>query len=754
MTGLTPPAVPAEPRKLGRYQLVELLGQGGMGEVWIAKLYGERGFEKPCLVKTVLPQLAKDRTFVQRFEHEAKVLTLLQHSNIAQVYDMGEAEGRLYMALEYITGVEVGQLEDSAKAQGMLLPVPVALFIGWQAAEGLGYAHRKTSLDGKPLDVVHRDVTPQNVMVSFEGEVKLIDFGIARSTQRDLSTQTSTVMGKLGYMSPEQALALEIDSRTDQYALAVLVWELLSGEPYIGEGPTAEVMQTMAYPTRRTLVGKRSDVDGPLDEALQKALSPRAADRYPTTDDFARALLQQLTRLGGPPSKAQVGQFVQQHCKAQLATSQRLLSKVSTFTAPTVPAINAVPPAASPAPDLQRTILALPDLDAPAGPPAMSPPVPVKQLQGATSPINTLQQFAPPSAPTRPERSKPVEPEEKKSIIEEWAMIEPEKRSVVTEPKRPEPKQPEPKRPETTQPVERDTQRITKPEPRRPAQPAVSGPLPTAAVQKSKGPLIVVGLGALALLAGGGYLFWQSQQPKTNETPASKPAELAETKPALEQDAGATAGVTAQPEHPAGKLDDAKDDPSLLMEVKKTAELYSEGGDTFVKVGNGAGLKPGQSVAVLGPSRQKDIYPLLGQAVVKQVFSKLTLLALDGAATSAPGPKWIALTPVKPWSAVAAANGEPAKTETPAARTLAGTAFLLSSNPKGPSVKVSNDGAGGWSKCVVTVPGQLSCALGSLAPRFTRELLLSQCKPDRAAPKLNNQVQVRCAEGTARFNAE
>src|SRR5687768_13887224 len=129
--------------KLGRYELVHLLGQGGMGEVYLAKLSGAAGFEKPCIVKTILPSLLNDREFLDRFRHEAQVLVHLVHSSIAQVYDMGEAEGTYYMALEYVAGVDLSYLQEQARNEGQPLPVPVALYLGQRIAEGLGYAHRK-----------------------------------------------------------------------------------------------------------------------------------------------------------------------------------------------------------------------------------------------------------------------------------------------------------------------------------------------------------------------------------------------------------------------------------------------------------------------------------------------------------------------------------------------------------------------------------------------------------------------------------
>ncbi len=316
-------------RTLGRYELVELLAQGGMGEVWLARVSGE-AFEKACIVKTVLPALVKDRQFVERFLHEGKLLVHLSHSNIVHVYEMRQEDGVLYMAMEYVSGVDVWRLMAQLEQSQELAPIPVALFIAWQAAEGLAYAHHLEAPDGSSLAIVHRDVSPQNVMVTYGGEVKVIDFGIARSAARSHSTQAATVLGKLGYMSPEQANAGEVDARADQFSLAVVLWELLTGKRYVGAATTNEMMVAMTRPPLQPLPPLRIEVDAALDAVVQKALSPVPADRYPTIDDFGRALVGELTRLGGPPSKRQVGEWVKLKCSEAWEANQRLLSRLST----------------------------------------------------------------------------------------------------------------------------------------------------------------------------------------------------------------------------------------------------------------------------------------------------------------------------------------------------------------------------------------------------------------------------------------
>ncbi|WP_216622708.1 serine/threonine-protein kinase [Corallococcus exercitus] len=316
------------PRFFGRYELVHLLGQGGMGEVYLAKLSGAAGFEKPCIVKTILPALVKDRQFLDRFHHEAKVLVHLVHSSIAQVYDMGEADGTYYMALEYVAGVDLGYLLEQARVQGRAVPTPVALYVGQRMAEGLGYAHRKTGTDGEPLGIVHRDVSPHNVMVSYEGEVKVIDFGLAKSTARSKYTLPSTVMGKLGYMSPEQVRAEPLDHRSDIYSCAVVVWEMLAGRGLVPHGTVGEMMAAMSHPVVPPLTDFRPDVEPSLEAVLRRALAPTPADRYARADDFARALNAELLRSGTPMGAEEVGEFVRALCPEAFAEQRKLTSGV------------------------------------------------------------------------------------------------------------------------------------------------------------------------------------------------------------------------------------------------------------------------------------------------------------------------------------------------------------------------------------------------------------------------------------------
>ena len=336
------------PGRLGRYELVHLLGQGGMGEVYLAKISGAAGFEKPCIVKTILPALLKDRQFLDRFHHEAKVLVHLVHSSIAQVYDMGEAHGTYYMALEYVAGVDVAYLAEQAREKQQAIPPAVALYLGQRMAEGLGYAHRKAGPDGSPLGIVHRDVSPHNVMVSYEGEVKVIDFGLAKSAARSKYTLPATVMGKLGYMSPEQARAEPLDHRSDIYSAGVVVWELLAGRSLVPHGTVGEMMAAMANPTVPALHELRPDVDAALDAVVRRALSPTPQERYTRADDFARALNEQLLRASNSLGAEEVGNFVKALCPEAFSAQRKLISGISGLrrepSGPIDTAVAALPP--------------------------------------------------------------------------------------------------------------------------------------------------------------------------------------------------------------------------------------------------------------------------------------------------------------------------------------------------------------------------------------------------------------------------
>jgi len=224
------------PRVFGDYHLLALLGQGGMGEIYLAKRMGfSRDIQRYCVVKTLREDKVRDPTFLKRFEDEARVVVTLNHRNICHVFDVGRVNDEHYLAMELIEGVSLQSLQRSMSRQGVKPAPALACYIVDEVLEALGYAHRhKDPRTRAPLEIVHRDVSPQNVMVTFEGEVKLIDFGLVESTLKQEHTAADMVVGKLLYMAPEQAQDEPVDARTDVFSAGVMLYELLLGERYYG----------------------------------------------------------------------------------------------------------------------------------------------------------------------------------------------------------------------------------------------------------------------------------------------------------------------------------------------------------------------------------------------------------------------------------------------------------------------------------------------------------------------------------------
>lgn len=212
---------------LGRYQIIRRLALGGMAELYLARQLGDAGYEKVVALKRVLPHLAEDPKFVEMFLNEARLAAGLNHSAIAQVMDFGTDAGEHYMTLEYVHGRSVFQLLREA---GRSLPRAVALTVANEVAGALHYAHERCGSDGRPLGLVHRDVSPSNVLVSYDGDVKLVDFGIAKATAHSHATQTAAIKGKIAYMAPEQLRGESLDRRTDVFALCVVLYEMLLGK--------------------------------------------------------------------------------------------------------------------------------------------------------------------------------------------------------------------------------------------------------------------------------------------------------------------------------------------------------------------------------------------------------------------------------------------------------------------------------------------------------------------------------------------
>jgi serine/threonine protein kinase/tetratricopeptide (TPR) repeat protein len=290
----------------GRYRLLERLGQGGMAEVFKAKSYGVEGFEKVLVIKRILPELARSQDFVEMFIHEAKLAVRLSHANIVQVFDLGKApwgepsggapSEAYYIAMEFVHGLDLASVLARSRRQQLALPIQLGVYVASEVAKGLDHAHRRRDEQMRPLGIVHRDVSPQNVLLSFEGEVKVTDFGIAKArgaleNEAVEDTRARKLQGKFGYMSPEQARGESVDARSDLFSLGTMLYECVAGVNPFSAPTTFETLrrvQACEYPPVELL---RPDAPPELVAILKTAMARSPQDRYPDAGKMYEALL-------------------------------------------------------------------------------------------------------------------------------------------------------------------------------------------------------------------------------------------------------------------------------------------------------------------------------------------------------------------------------------------------------------------------------------------------------------------------------
>ena len=278
----------AKGARLGRYEILNWLAAGGMAELYLARARAGEGFEKLVAIKLVLPHLARDPHFIGMFVDEAKLAATLDHPNLVQVIDAGWAGEDYFFAMEYLHGQSLDAVlraQRTRQSQGRL-PLPCALHVISGVAAGLHYAHERVGPDGRPLELVHRDVSPSNVFVTYDGNVKMVDFGVAKARAQNTRTRVGTLKGKRGYMSPEQCRGGAVDRRSDVFGIGVLLYELTTGRrPFSGDSDYAVMSDIVFgnYPRPTTVV---EDFPAELEAILGKALAVDPDQRYPTAQDL------------------------------------------------------------------------------------------------------------------------------------------------------------------------------------------------------------------------------------------------------------------------------------------------------------------------------------------------------------------------------------------------------------------------------------------------------------------------------------
>ena len=274
----------------GRYSLEEKIATGGMAEIFRAKLLGVEGFEKQVVIKRILPFWSERREFISMLVDEAKVLVHLNHPNIVQVYELGRVGPIYFIAMEYVEGRDLRQLVQALQAMGQALPQEIALSILSESLRGLHYAHERTLFDRGNLHIVHRDISPQNILLSVEGEVKVSDFGIAKAVIQTHETQTGVLKGKYAYMSPEQALGRGLDRRSDLFSMGIVLYEILMGRRLFAGGSDLETLERVRKAEIPWAETEAKNLLPGLREILEKALAREKEARFQTAEEFAQAV--------------------------------------------------------------------------------------------------------------------------------------------------------------------------------------------------------------------------------------------------------------------------------------------------------------------------------------------------------------------------------------------------------------------------------------------------------------------------------
>ena len=314
-----------------RYEIVRKLSEGGMGVVYEAEQHGARGFVKRIAIKLIRESYAKQKQFIENFIGEAKLVADLIHTNIVQTYHLGEAPGQCFIAMELIRGVNLEQFGQQLSEKARVLPKELAIFIVSRVARGLAYAHGKTDRDGRPLGIVHRDVSFKNILIAFEGDVKLTDFGIAKARGFLVDHEGEVVAGKADYMSPEQADFKITDKRSDLFSAGVVLAQLLLGRNLF-KGKTPEEsrhrMMSLPIPDFRPLDDR---VDDRLNEILHRTLARDLDKRYPTADELLYDLEHYIYHSGYGPTNETLGRFIRELFGQTAPSSPRRDSKGSTL---------------------------------------------------------------------------------------------------------------------------------------------------------------------------------------------------------------------------------------------------------------------------------------------------------------------------------------------------------------------------------------------------------------------------------------
>lgn len=294
-----------------RYRVIEKLESGGMAEVFRAESEGLQGFRKQVAIKRVLPHLSEKKKFIAMFLDEARISAQLTHSNCVQVFDIGVGDNAYFIVMEYVDGANLKSIAESLKKQGKDFPVAAAAFIAHEICKGLSYAHELTDQNGVPMGIVHRDMSPPNVLVTKYGEVKIVDFGLAKASSQLEKSEPGIIKGKFSYLSPEAAMGQDVDPRTDIFAVGIILWELLAGQRlFLGDTDfqTVKKVQQSHVPPISQINRK---VPPELERIVNKALAKDMGARYLTAKELGQDLVRFLYSYGQAVGTFDIATIVQ-----------------------------------------------------------------------------------------------------------------------------------------------------------------------------------------------------------------------------------------------------------------------------------------------------------------------------------------------------------------------------------------------------------------------------------------------------------
>ncbi len=279
------------PCRFGKYLLVDRIAFGGMAEIFRAKSFGVSGFEKTIVIKRILPSRSRDQEFVDMLIDEAKICACLQHANIVQIFDLGRLDGRYFIAMEYVNGLDLIHVLSRLRKAGTRLPPELACFIMSEALKGLDHAHRAIGPDGRALHIIHRDFNPGNILLSYQGEIKVADFGIAKAVDRGTETIAGGLKGKMGYLSPEQMdVDAELDARSDVFTAGITFWEMLATHRLFASGSELNILMAIRDAVIPDIKQHAPEVPGELIAVLDRALKKSPDDRYRSAGEFKDAI--------------------------------------------------------------------------------------------------------------------------------------------------------------------------------------------------------------------------------------------------------------------------------------------------------------------------------------------------------------------------------------------------------------------------------------------------------------------------------